>query len=39
MPRWSPDSRIVFASDRDGGFELFIASIDGGPPVRLTGRE
>lgn len=34
---WSPDgSRIAFAADRDGNFDLFIVSSGGGEPVRLT---
>jgi len=37
-PAWSPDgSRIVFVSDRDGGFpELYLMNADGTGVVRLT---
>ena len=40
-PIWSPDSKqIAFASDRNGNFDLFVMSADGGaarvlPPIRL----
>jgi DNA-binding winged helix-turn-helix (wHTH) protein/dipeptidyl aminopeptidase/acylaminoacyl peptidase len=34
---WSPDGRrIVYAADRDGNFDLFTQSLDGGEPVRIT---
>ena len=37
MPVWSPDGlQIVFASDRYGNFDLFIMSVNGGEPRRLT---
>lgn len=36
-PVWSPDGKqIAFASDREGGFDVFIMSRDGGAPTRLT---
>ena len=37
-PRWSPDGRkLVFASDRDGNREIYVADIVGASPVgRLT---
>jgi len=36
-PVWSPDgNRIAFASDREGSFDVFVMSSDGGTPVRLT---
>ena len=36
-PVWSPDSKqIVFASAREGGYDLYIMSRDGGVPRRLT---
>ncbi|MFW6083868.1 MAG: hypothetical protein ACODAA_01500, partial [Gemmatimonadota bacterium] len=29
-PRWSPDgSRLLFASDRDGAFDLYVSDLDG----------
>ena len=37
-PIWSPDSKqIAFASDRNGNFDLFVMSADGGAarPIRL----
>ncbi len=37
MPVWSRDSRqIAFASYRYGNFDLFLTSIEGGEPRRLT---
>lgn len=31
-PRWSPDGkRIAFASDRSGGYEIWMINIDGTP--------
>ncbi len=34
---FSPDGRqIAFASSRDGDFEIYLMSADGGPPRRLT---
>lgn len=36
-PVWSPDSRqIAFASDRNGGFDIFVMPADGGTARRLT---
>ena len=36
-PVWSPDgSKIAFASDRQGSFDLYVVSKDGGEPQRLT---
>jgi len=36
-PSFSPDGgRVVFASDRDGDWDLWIALIAGGDPVRIT---
>lgn len=36
-PVWSPDSRkIAFASDRQGGDDVYIVDAVGGTPVRLT---
>jgi dipeptidyl aminopeptidase/acylaminoacyl peptidase len=36
-PRWSPDgSRLVFASDRDGNDELYIAAPDGSGLINIT---
>ena len=36
-PIWSPDSKqIAFASDRNGNFDLFVMSADGGAARRLT---
>ena len=36
-PVWSPDGKqIAFASDREGSFDVFIMSAEGGAPVRLT---
>lgn len=36
-PVWSPDSKnIAFASDREGGFDVFLMSSEGGIPKRLT---
>jgi Tol biopolymer transport system component/DNA-binding winged helix-turn-helix (wHTH) protein len=34
---WSPDGRrIAFAWDRDGNFDIFVQSLDGGDPTRIT---
>ncbi len=36
-PVWSPDgSKIAFASDRNGNFDVFVMNSDGGPAKRLT---
>jgi Tol biopolymer transport system component len=36
-PRWSPDgTRIAFASDRDGDFEIYTMNVDGTDLRRLT---
>ena len=36
-PVWSPDgSKLAFASNRDGGFDVFVVSKDGGAVKRLT---
>jgi serine/threonine-protein kinase len=39
-PSWSPDgSRIVFASDRDGDFDLYVVNADGTDLRQLTNEE
>ena len=36
-PIWSPDGKqIVFASSREGGYDIYIMNRDGGTPKRLT---
>jgi Tol biopolymer transport system component len=36
-PAWSPDGQwIVFQSDRDRNYEIYLISADGSDPVRLT---
>ena len=36
-PAWSPDgSRIAYASDREGTFDIYSAPVNGGTPTRLT---
>ena len=36
-PIWSPDgSKIAFASDRNGNFDIFIMDMEGGSPKQLT---
>ena len=36
-PIWSPDgSRIAFASDRDGNWEIYVMNADGSGQTRLT---
>lgn len=37
---WSPDgSQIVFASDIDGDFEIYITNLDGTTPTKLTNND
>ncbi len=37
QPMWSPDSKkILFSSNREGSFDLFTVSAQGGVPQRLT---
>ena len=36
MPARLPDGRVVFASDRDGNLEIYVATADDAPPTRLT---
>jgi len=37
---YSPDgSRVAFASNRDGNFEIYVVDADGGQPVRVTNTE
>jgi len=36
-PRWSADGRhLTFASDRDGGYQIFTVDVDGQNLRRLT---
>jgi len=36
-PVWAPDSRrIAFASDQHGNYDVFVADVQGGAPLRLT---
>ena len=36
-PVWSPDGqKIAFASDRDGGLNIYVTGVQGGDPARLT---
>lgn len=36
-PVWSPDGKsIAFASNREGGFDVYVTSAEGGEPKRLT---
>ena len=36
-PSWSPDgSKIAFASDRDGNYEIYVMDVDGSNQTRLT---
>ncbi len=36
-PVWSPDSKsIAFASDREGGMDVYVVSANGGAPKRIT---
>jgi Tol biopolymer transport system component len=37
LPSWSPDnSKIVFESNRDGKFEIYVMDSDGSGQTRLT---
>jgi hypothetical protein len=37
MHAWSPDSRqIVFGGQKYGNWDLFVISVEGGPPRRIT---
>src|SRR5262245_25193718 len=37
MPAWSPDGRsLVYSSDRNGNFDLFVHRTDGSEPAQLT---
>ncbi|HJZ68875.1 MAG TPA: hypothetical protein VKF81_12180, partial [Blastocatellia bacterium] len=35
-PKWSPDARILFASNRDGKYEIYVMDADGSNVTRLT---
>lgn len=36
-PVWSPDSKLIsFASNREGSFDIYTVSANGGAPTRLT---
>ncbi|MCA1626898.1 MAG: hypothetical protein LC742_02905, partial [Acidobacteria bacterium] len=36
-PKYSPNgTRLAFASDRDGNFEIYVMNADGSAPLRLT---
>ncbi len=35
-PAWTPDGRILFASNRGGNFDLYLVAPDGGGLIRLT---
>jgi Tol biopolymer transport system component len=38
-PRWTPDGRILFDSNRSGGpddWHIFVVEADGGDPIQLT---
>jgi dipeptidyl aminopeptidase/acylaminoacyl peptidase len=36
-PEWSPDGRsLAFVSNRTGSFQIYLMSVDGGEPRRLT---
>lgn len=37
MPVWSPDgTRLAFASERNGNFDVYVVAAEGGEAVRLT---
>ena len=37
LPAWSPDGRrIVFTSDRDGNWDIYVMNADGSNMTRLT---
>ena len=37
MPRFSPDgSRIAFASDRSGNWDIYVMPATGGKPIQVT---
>lgn len=39
-PDWSPDgTKILFASDREGKFDIYVADPDGSNVTRLTGEQ
>jgi Tol biopolymer transport system component len=39
VPAWSPDgSRIAFATNRDGNYEIYMMKVDGSDLVNLTNR-
>jgi TolB protein len=35
-PSWSPDGSVVFSSNRDGNFDLYVMKPSGDRPTRLT---
>lgn len=35
-PAWTPDGRILFASDRDGDFDIYVMDADGDNLMQLT---
>lgn len=38
-PTWTPDGRIVFASNRDGDYDLWVVSADGTGVAQVTNYE